>query len=245
MKKSLQQIEDDYINLGYKNEKLRKALENDSEYQNLLRERKQELTKTFKITQVEAKKYALSTDTDFEILAKCKQLEKLNLSDDDRKQVRLIKTQLEDDWRGSLLELLKSLLRKYSMNYKGVIIVESLKSAVVLKKVKILKSKVEKVTPKHKTPWFKQWTLQTVEISEQKADEIAQEISKSLDYSHGSAWYADFKNDQYHYIIYKNKIFKIDRSKPEEYQAATDYGISLGIPEYQVDFAPSVKAWQR
>ena len=131
------------------------------------------------------------------------------------------------------------------MDYKGVIIAESLKRTEVLKKIKIIETKVEKVIEKHRTPWLEQWTLHNVEIPEEKADEIAQEISKSFDYSHGSAWYADFKNAQHHYIIYKNKIFKIDRSKPGEYQAATDYGISLGIPDDQVDFAPSIKEWQR
>lgn len=123
------------------------------------------------------------------------------------------------------------------MEFKGVIIEESLGDKSILKSIKILSTKVEEVTEKHKTPWLKQWTKYSIEIPEEKADEIAQEISKSLDYSHGSAWYADFKSDQYHYIIYKNKIFKVDRSKPEEYQAATDYGISLGIPDYQVDFS--------
>jgi len=131
------------------------------------------------------------------------------------------------------------------MNYKGVIIEESLKNKNVLSKVKILKTKIEKVTSKHKTPWLKQWTLHTVEIFEENADEVAEAISNSLDYSHGSAWYADFKNDQYHYVIYKDKIFKIDRSKPEEYQAATDYGISLGIPDYQVEFSSIIEERKR
>lgn len=131
------------------------------------------------------------------------------------------------------------------MNFKGVIIKESLENNGILNKVKILKTKVEKVTSKHKTPWLEQWTLHSVEIPNEKADEIAKEISNAFDYSHGSAWYADFKNDNYHYIIYKAKIFKIDRSKPEEYRAASDYGISLGIPAYQVDFSPAIDEWKR
>ena len=99
---------------------------------------------------------------------------------------------------------------------------------------------VEKVIEKHKTSWLKQWTLHTVSIDSDQADEIAEEIAKSLDYSHGSAWYADFKNDKTHYVIYKDKIFKINRNEVAEYQTATDYGISLGIPSYQVDFAPDL-----
>lgn len=113
MKTSLQQIEDDYINLGYRGKKLRQVLESDSEYQKLLRERKQKLTKAFETTKAETERYVLSTDADFEILAKCKQLEKLNLTDEDRELVELIKTQLEDDWRKPLVMSLNRLLEKY------------------------------------------------------------------------------------------------------------------------------------
>ncbi len=129
------------------------------------------------------------------------------------------------------------------MNYKGVIIEESLENKSVLKEVNILNTKVEEVTPKHKTPWLKQWTLHTVEIPQEKAEEVAQKISKDLE--NRSSWYADFKNDKLHYIIYKNKIFKVDLSNPKLYKDAKQYGISIGIPEYQVDFAPDDKVWER
>lgn len=130
------------------------------------------------------------------------------------------------------------------MKYTGVIIEESFKNSNILKQVKVIKTKVEKVTLKHKTPWLKQWTLHTVEISEEKAQEIAEKISKAFDREHPD-WYADYKNDALHYIIFKDKVFKVNRSKPEEYKAATDFGISLGIPDYQVDFSPHIKAWKR
>lgn len=74
-KKSLQQIEDFYINLGYRGDKLRRVLSEDKDYQKLLKERKQKLTKRIRITSLEKKKYVLSTYTDFEILSKCKKLE--------------------------------------------------------------------------------------------------------------------------------------------------------------------------
>jgi hypothetical protein len=128
-------------------------------------------------------------------------------------------------------------------NFKGVIIEESLENRDVLKKIKIIKTKVENVTEKHKTPWVKRWTLYTVEIPEEEADSIVKEISKSLDSKHN--WYADFKTDKTHYIIYRDKVFKINRASKEEYDEATQYGVSLGIPEYQVDFSPHIKAWER
>ena len=128
-------------------------------------------------------------------------------------------------------------------NFIGVIIEESLEKKDVLKKVKILKTKIEKVTSKHKTPWIKQWTLHTVEISQNKADAIAKDLSESLDPKHD--WYADFKNDSHHYIVFRHKIFFIDRTSKKQYDRAKNYGISLGIPEYQVDFHPDIKEWER
>lgn len=128
-------------------------------------------------------------------------------------------------------------------NFKGVIIEESLENEDVLQKVKKLKTVVEQVTEEHKTPWIKQWTLNTVEILENQADDIAEEISRSLDSKHG--WYADFKNDKFHYIIFCGKVFKVDRSKPEQYDNVMAYGVTLGIPDYQLDFSPQIKEWER
>jgi hypothetical protein len=125
------------------------------------------------------------------------------------------------------------------MNYKGTIIEESLYNNDVLKQMKILSTKVEPVTKEHQTPWLKQWTLHKVEISETKAKEIAQQICESLDREHD--WYADYKNNKWHYIVFRNKVFKINRQKLEQYAEAKKYGISLGIPEYQVDFSPDIK----
>ncbi len=122
------------------------------------------------------------------------------------------------------------------MNYQGVIIEESLGDKSVLKKLKILKTKVEKVTSKHQTPWIKRWTLHTVEILEEKANEIAEILKWSFDPSHPQ-WYVDYKNDEFHFIVFNGEIFKVDLSNPILYKDAREYGISIGIPEYQVKFA--------
>lgn len=122
------------------------------------------------------------------------------------------------------------------MNYKGVIIEESLSNKDVLKDVVIVSTKVESITEKHQTPWLKQWTLHTVEISEEKADVIIEKLCKDLETEH-SAWYADFKNENYHYIVYSGgKVFKVDLKNPVLYRDAKAHGISLGIPDYQVNF---------
>jgi hypothetical protein len=128
------------------------------------------------------------------------------------------------------------------LNYEGVIIEESLKNKDVLKLVEIVSTKVEPVTKEHKTPWLKQWTLHSVKISQDTINEVTKTISKSLEPNY---WYADFKNRDYHYIIFPSKIFKVNSSKPEQYKQVTEYGLSLGIPDYQLDFSPVIKQWDR
>lgn len=125
------------------------------------------------------------------------------------------------------------------MDYKGTIIEESLKDTELLGEVAIEKTEVEQVTKSFKTPWLKQWTIHTVVIPEEKIAEFSEKIATQLETEHTS-WYADFKNDQYHYIVFPHKVFKIDRKNGEEYEAVTRYGLSLGIPEHQLDFSPQV-----
>lgn len=113
MKTNLDGIAKFYIQLGYKGQRLRKALESDKEYKKLVDIRKQNLKKKFKISQKEEKRYVLSVDRDFEILNKCKMLEVLKLPKESKELVRLIKSQLEDDWREPLIKSLDKLLKKY------------------------------------------------------------------------------------------------------------------------------------
>jgi len=112
IKKSLQKIQDYYIRNGFAGEKLKKALKNDKEYQKILAERKNKLTKKIKISEREKRKYILSTNKDFEILDKIHQLEKRELSPEDRRFIKFIRTQLVLDWRTPMIKLLNKLLKK-------------------------------------------------------------------------------------------------------------------------------------
>lgn len=126
--------------------------------------------------------------------------------------------------------------------FTGEIIEESLQNRAILKKLKILSKRVEKVTEKHKTPWLKKWTLDKIAVKASEAAELAETLSHSLDNKHNGSWYVDFKNKTHHYIIFPNKIFLIDRSDKTQYEEATRFGIKLGIPSYQVDFNPLIKS---
>jgi hypothetical protein len=50
----------------------------------------------------------------------------------------------------------------------------------------------------------------------------------------------DFKNKDFHYIIFRDRVFKVNRKSKEEYDKAVKFGISLGIPDYQMDLSPDI-----
>lgn len=119
-------------------------------------------------------------------------------------------------------------------NYVGVIIEESLENTDVLDNIEILSTDISPVTEANATPWLKVWTLHTVEIKVHNVDMVAELLSKSLDTK--GHWYADFRNTEYHYVIFRDKVFKINRSDSAQYAQVKEYGISKGIPDYQLDF---------
>jgi len=59
-------------------------------------------------------KYVMADKRDYEILSKIKELEKKKLEKEDKEIIKLIKTQLERDWRKPLLVKLDKLLKKSS-----------------------------------------------------------------------------------------------------------------------------------
>ena len=128
------------------------------------------------------------------------------------------------------------------MGCTGVIIEESLINKDVLKELHIVSTQVEQVTPEHKTPWLKQWTIHTIDVPQDEAAAVAEKLSRSLD---GNYWYADFMDDKTHYVIFPNKVFKVDRSQPDQYEAVVAHGLSLNIPDYQLDFSPAIEQWER
>jgi hypothetical protein len=125
--------------------------------------------------------------------------------------------------------------------FEGIVIEESLTNPEVLKRLQVVSTRVSKVTPDHRTPWLTQWTLHTVTALPDEVASIADELSRALDSAHPSSWYADFKSDSLHYIVFPSKVFVIDRNDANQYRHATEYGISIGITAQQVDFEPHMK----
>ena len=120
------------------------------------------------------------------------------------------------------------------MSYSGVIVEEGLQDKSVLEGVNIVSTRVEKVEAEHETPWLEKWTLHTIEISENEAEKITEKLAKSFDMEHIGNWYADFKNNEFHYVIYPNRVFKLDRSKKSDFDEMGEYALSIGLPKSQL-----------
>jgi len=113
-KPSLQKIEEYYHRHGLSGARLRKAVENDQEYMEILEKRRLCLTKKFPIKSQDKKKYNLATDEDYLIIGKIYSLENKKLSEKDKVLIKLIRTQLEHHWRTPIIRFLDQLLKKYS-----------------------------------------------------------------------------------------------------------------------------------
>jgi len=90
--------------------------------------------------------------------------------------------------------------------YRGIIIEESLEDRGVLHSFRVLETRIEAVTERHNTPWVRQWTLHTVEIPDEAAAAVAEKLRAALDPVHAGSWYADFKNEATHYIVFHNRV---------------------------------------
>lgn len=73
------------------------------------------------------------------------------------------------------------------MDYKGVIIEESLTDRRIVDELEIVDTYIGKTTARESTPWVDQWTLQTVVIPNDKIDEYVDRLSKFIDKSHASS----------------------------------------------------------
>ena len=72
-----------------------------------------------------------------------------------------------------------------------------------------------------------QWTVHTVEMPDEPAAAVAEKLSGALDAVH-DAWYADFKNETRHHIVFHNRVFRVDRRSERAYDAPRQYGMALG-----------------
>lgn len=113
------------------------------------------------------------------------------------------------------------------MKYSGCIIEESLKDSSIISEFEI-----KETINDDGIMWI-------VEIDESKLDYVLPLLKDAM--VDDPNWYADLKCFDYHYIIFNDKTFKVNRDFPQQYEEVKQYGLKRGIPEEQL---PS-KTWAK
>ena len=104
--------------------------------------------------------------------------------------------------------------------YKGVIIEESLEDKSILKNFEIISQTVSENLG---------WHIDTVLVSESDFEKLAQIIKRGT-------WYMHFWVKEKMVAIFYGKIFSFDFNDKTSWEPVLKYGLSLGIPEEQLDF---------
>lgn len=118
------------------------------------------------------------------------------------------------------------------INYKGTIILESLKTDDVIKHLTITSKEVWNVDNNNiYQPNI--WTAISFENSDEKIEIVLETIKSNLK----TFWYVDISDESKKYIIYPGKIISYYLNDKNGMQEAIDYGKSIGIPDSQLDWS--------
>ena len=114
--------------------------------------------------------------------------------------------------------------------YKGIIISESLNEPSFINQFKVYRveiSKEEENIPNENRK--ARWHLYWVKAKAKQIKQLSKEIKQG--------WYTHFWNSKREMkVIFKDKIFNMQFDNKDSWKDAVEYGKSLGIPEYQLDF---------
>lgn len=117
------------------------------------------------------------------------------------------------------------------MNYRGIIIEESLGDKSILDKCEILKTKVAEIDAR--TTWY----MHKVQIAEENIHEFTKELIEKMDPN--GRWYSHFYHEdpnktQMIVTFYKKRFCE----SKDNFDRSVEYGLQEGIPQEQLDFVP-------
>ena len=104
-------------------------------------------------------------------------------------------------------------------DYMGIIIEESLKDNKIINRLNITKVEISQEL---------RWHMYTVRISKKEIDGLKRAVRPK--------WYMHFWKGKNIVAIFKDKKFEFNFDDKRGRRAVVKYGMSLGIPEEQLDF---------
>lgn len=120
--------------------------------------------------------------------------------------------------------------------YTGAVITQSLKPGSELTGVPLVVDRLvtfDKSDAAENQPT--RWTMIFFRIDDADAERLASWFADSL-ISEPGVWYADFRNDAEHFVIFPGRIFRYRLDDHDARQQAVDHGRRLGVPEAQLDW---------
>ena len=78
------------------------------------------------------------------------------------------------------------------------------------------------------------WTALSFEADERQADTLAEALSRSLK---PQGWYINASTATDVYVIFPNKVYKYRKGDSVQREEAKRYGLTVGIPESQLDWS--------
>jgi len=123
------------------------------------------------------------------------------------------------------------------MNYKGVIIEESLENKELLGLCKIVSTRIGVDNNPKTNAGEPTWTLHQVKVLEPNLKEVLKQLSKNLKLPN---WWADLSLGDEICIVFHNKIFKGKNYNLKFRKRVIDYAHSLNLPAGQIPLGGSI-----
>ena len=118
------------------------------------------------------------------------------------------------------------------MKYTGLLLKEGLQDETVLQRLVVTNTEIwDAENAEGDQP--KQWTAIYFEVDEEKVDEIAKLLSKTLK---PKGWYLNILGKDIVFVVLPNKVFKYKKGDTAKRIEAVEYGRMVGIPESQLDW---------
>jgi len=113
----------------------------------------------------------------------------------------------------------------------GLLLLESLADTRVVDLIHVTRRETWQV--KNAAPYQPSvWTAISFEAETAQGDVIASAFSRALK----PAWYINASTEMHVYVVFPNRVFKYLKGDIIQRQAAKAHGLSLGIPDHQLDW---------
>lgn len=115
--------------------------------------------------------------------------------------------------------------------HTGVLIVESLRPECTLTVPGMVVNGIHRFASAD--PLTPVWTLLDIEVPDDQAESLARQLETALT---DGPWYADYGNGTSHTVVFPGRVFTYTAGDSTGRRAAHDHGLSLGVPEHQLDW---------